>query len=45
MAIDRDMSLTGLLKLYIGKGLRQNRRRRKPVADLVSTIDQCEIEE
>ena len=45
MAIDREMSLAGLLKLYIGKGLRQDRSCRKPVTNLISTIAQCEIEE
>ena len=45
MALDREMSLAGLLKLYIGKGLRQDRSHRKPMTDLVSTIAQNEIEE
>ena len=45
MAIDREMSLTGLLKLYIGKGLRQDRSHRKPVTNLVSTIVQSDMEE
>ena len=41
IAIDREMSLAGLLRLYIGKGLRQDRSRKK----LISTIDQSEVEE
>ena len=45
IAIDREMSLARLLKLYIGKGLRQDRSHRKPMTDLVSTIAQNEIEE
>ena len=44
MAIDREMSLAGLLKLYIGKGLRQDRGHRKPATNLVSAIIQNETE-